>query len=47
MNNYLDFEKSIEEIDKKIRSLKQNETKDIENIAMCLFDWDIYTNSRS
>ena len=32
MNNYFDFEKPIEEIDNKIKSLKQNETEEIETI---------------
>jgi len=32
MNNYFDFEKPIEEIDNKIRSLQQNETTDIGKI---------------
>ena len=32
MNNYFDFEKPIEEIDNKIKSLQQNETGEIEAI---------------
>ena len=32
MNNYLEFEKPIEEIDNKIKSLQQSETGEIETI---------------
>ena len=32
MSNYLEFEKPIEEIDNKIKSLQQNESGEIETI---------------
>ena len=49
MNNYFDFEKPIEEIDSKIKSLEENETKEIGIIEeyqkkkIKLFERNIYS----